>query len=524
MGTEIEIIKPEEGAILKRYATLEAIRQPYLDRARKYSAITIPYIMPDEGENSSSEIQLDYASIGAEYVNHLANSYLDEMFPSHRSYFKLQMPLLDMNDVVEKSGKPKADIEKMFTAVEKEARWNFEKKHSRSAILEHIKQLIITGNSCLYVQPDDILTQNYALDEFVIWKDTSGKLLEIITVDNKALMALDKELRDEVMRVSEEITKDTDLMKHTVRIFTYIRRDPGNDNKFLVDQAVEGINIGEQTSYDANLLPWIPTYWNRTRREVYGRGLVEDHYGAFFAMSILMEAMVTAGAIATDFKWLVRPGSMLDIVEMNNSASGTYHYGNKDDVSPIELGKRSELEFVAGLIDAYRKQLGKVFLVLSSQMRDAERVTAEENRLRAAELNKAHGGVFGNLSITLQRPHAELTLRDLDVLIKGTGIEPVIMTGLDAMGRASENEKFLALFQDLATLATVPPELIGRFKASELLTILGNGRDIDTSVVKTDEEFNAEQAAAQEAEAKRVAGEAMVNKADPEQIAQGMQQ
>lgn len=520
----MDVLDPKSGEILQRYNALCIVRQPYLDRAYKYSKITVPYVMPEEGDNASSEVQIDYASVGAEYVNHLSNTYLDEMFPSHRSYFKLQMPMIDIVEAANTAGKSPADVEKLFAATEKEARWNFEKKHTRSALLDHIKQLIITGNSLLYVQEDEKFAQNYAMDEYVLWKDTSGKLLEIITVDTMALASLDPELRAEVMATDDKINKDTDLMKHTVRIFTYIRRDPTKDSEFLVSQAVEGIPIGEQDSYSENLLPWIPTYWNRIRREVWGRGLVEDHYGAFFAMSILVEALVTAGAIATDFKWLVRPGSMLDVVEMNNSASGTYHYGNKDDVSPIELGKRSEMDFVIGLIDGYRKQLGKIFLVLSSQMRDAERVTAEENRLRAAELNKAHGGVFGNLAITLQRPLAELSLRDLNVLIKKSGIEPVIMTGLDAMGRSSENEKFLYLFQDLQALQNVPEAFLGRFKASDLLTTLGTGRDIDISVIKDEGTYQKEMAQAQEAEANRMAGESMIDKASPEQIAEGMTQ
>lgn len=520
----IDINNPVDGEILTRYTQLEAIRKPYLDRARKYSKITVPYIMPEEGDTQSSEVQIDYASVGAEYVNHLSNTYLDEMFPVHRSYFKLKMPHIDKKQATEVTGRSEADIESSFAAAETEARWNFERKHTRASLLDHIKQLIITGNSCLYQRPDKEMSQNYAMDEYVIWRDQSGKLLEIITVDKKSLMSLDKALREAVIKVSDDIDDKTDLLKHQVRILTYIRRDADNNDTFLVNQAVEGKMLPGQQSYKEGLLPWIPTYWNRIRREVWGRGLVEDHYGSFYGMSILVEALVTAGAIATDFKWLVRPGSMLDIVEMNNSASGTYHYGNKDDVNPIELGKRSELDFVAGLVDGYRKQLGKIFLVLSSQMRDAERVTAEENRMRAAELNKAHGGVFGSLAITLQRPLAELSLRDMDILIGKTKIEPVVMTGLDAMGRASENEKFLYLFQDLSALASVPEAFLGRFKASDLLKILSIGRDVDTTVVKTDDEYNKEQQAALEQQQKLIAAQEMAGKATPEQLAEGIQQ
>lgn len=160
--------------------------------------------------------------------------------------------------------------------------------------------------------------------------------------------------------------------------------------------------------------------------------------------------------------------------------------------------------------------------MLSSQLRDAERVTAEENRLRAQELNKAHGGVFGNLSLTLQTPFATLLLRDLDVVLKNTGIEPVIMTGLDAMGRASDNEKYLYLFNDLASMNNIPEEFRGWFKGNELLIKLGTGRDVDTSVIKTNQEYQRDQQAAMNQATEMKGAEALIDKAGPEQLAEGM--
>jgi len=377
----------------------------------------------------------------------------------------------------------------------------------------------------LYFPPDDEFVQTYPLDNYVVWRDLSGKLLEIVTVDHTSINAVPLDIRDEVLAAkAKELQGDADINKVKVDIYTWIRRDHNNPKKFLVDQSVEDINIGKQDTYLEHLLPWIPCTWNRVRREVYGRGLVEDHYGGFYSMSILAEALVIAGAIASDFKWLVKPGSVLDVVAMNKSASGTYHYGHPDDVKAIETGKRNDIQFVAQLLDNYRKQLGKVFLVLSTQLRDAERVTAEENRLRAQELNKAHGGVFGNLALILQRPVAELLLRDLDVIVKGSTVEPVVMTGLDAMGRTSENEKILAAFNDLTVLNTVPEEIRARLKASDLLKTIFLGRDVDADITMTEEEFLVKQAEMAEAQAKAQAGESMIDKAEPEQLAQGLQE
>lgn len=514
----VDVPAPEQGFIAERRTKLMALRDPYLFRSYKYSAITIPSLLPDTKDPSGMEFQIDFSTVGAEYVNHLANMYIDEMFPIHRCFFKLQSPAVDLIKDSQQSGLPQAEIESLYSLTEREARYMLERKHARVALMDLMKNLICNGNSLLYVLPDDAKVQNYAMDEYVLKRDPSGNILELITDDKKALSTLDSDLRDEVIKsIKDYDPKDPD---REVLLLTYIRLHPSNPNKYVVNQAVESVPIGSTEVYDKDLLPWIPCVWNRTRREHWGRGLVEDHYGAFYSLSILMEALVAAGVILTDYKFLVKPGSIVDILRLNSARSGTYHYGNPEDVALIDHGRNQSLEIVLSLIDQYRKQLGKVFLVLSSQLRDAERVTAEENRLRAQELNKAHGGVFGNLALTLQAPMSLLILRDLNVLLNNTGIKPVILTGLDAMGRASENEKYLYLFQDLSAMQNVPEEFRAWFKGNELLTKLSTGRDVDTSVIKSIKEFQDDQRAVMEQQAQMQAGEAMVDKASPEQLAE----
>ena len=135
------------------------------------------------------------------------------------------------------------------------------------------------------------------------------------------------EIRDQVIS-DMDLGDDADLTKVTAKLYTYIKLNPDNIEEYHVAQAIEGIAVPESNAtYPTHLLPWLPLVWNRTRREMYGRGLVEDHYGAFYALSVLTEALVTGGAIMTDFKFLVQPGSLVDVAEMNAAASGSYHYG-----------------------------------------------------------------------------------------------------------------------------------------------------------------------------------------------------
>jgi len=366
-------IDPE--IIQNRFKLLKTFRDPYVTRAYNYARVTLPYLLSEQEDNSSSEVQLDYNSVGAEYVNHLANRYMQELFPAARSFFKLKM---DDDAVIKQEqidGTNKAEQEALLVAGEREGRWMFEARHARTSILDGLKHTIVTGNACLFWPPKkEAKVQTYALDEYVVMRSMDGTLLELITEDKKAVLALPPEIKQQVSD-DMDLSEDEDLTKVSAKLYTYVKIDEDNPAVYNVAQAIEGVPVpNSEASYPAELLPWLPMVWNRTRREMYGRGLVEDHYGAFYAMSVLTEAIVTGGAIMTDFKFLVQPGSIVDVVEMNSSASGTYHYGEKDDINVVETGKVNDFKFIFELINWYKQTLGKAFLSLSSQMRDAERV------------------------------------------------------------------------------------------------------------------------------------------------------
>ncbi len=521
MADELQI-DPEDTK--NRFNLLKKFRDPYITRAYNYARVTLPYLLSENDDNSSSEVQLDYNSVGAEYVNHLANRYMQELFPAARSFFKLKM---DEEAVIEQEktdGTNKAEQEALLVAGEREGRWMFEQRHARTSILDGLKHTIVTGNACLYWPPKkEKKVQTYAIDEFVILRSMDGTLLELITEDKKAVLALDPEIKQQVID-SMDLGEDADLSQISAKLYTHVKMSDEDPNTYNVVQAVEGVPVPDsEQSYPKELLPWMPMVWNRTRREMYGRGLVEDHYGAFYAMSVLTEAIVTGGAIMTDFKFLVQPGSIIDVVEMNNSASGTYHYGEKDDINVVETGKVNDFKFIFELINWYKQTLGKAFLSLSSQMRDAERVTAEENRMRAQELETAHGGVFSNYSLTLQTPIATMLLRDIKLDIKGSNINAVVVTGLDAMGRTADNEKMLYLFNDLAQLQNVPEPVQARIKPTELITLMANGRDVEEkNFIMSEEEFMQQQQAAAQAQQQAGAVEEMTKKAEPEQLAAGL--
>ncbi len=511
---------PEAGVIKQRADELGTIRNKYRDRSREYAKVTLPALLPEVEETDSVEFQHDYNTEGAKLVNSLANTYVQTLFPSGRSFIRMQMEE-ETFKALEKQGKPKADIETTFATVERNFRQKFELVGSRVAMLETLKQLIVTGNVCLCKLPEK-RAMTYAIDEFMVLRGLDGTLEEIITVDKKFIAALDEDLKQAVIA---EMKLEGDDVETTVDLYTWIRRDSENPDTWVADQAVDAIPVGEQQTYKTDSLPWMPVMWNRTRREIYGRGLVEEHYGSFWTLSIMAEAMALGCVALSDIKYLVRPGSLVNIQELNASASGSYHYGEAEDINAISSDRQRDMMLIKDVIEIYKRHLAEVFMYLPGTMRDAERVTAEENRLRARSLEKAHGGVYSTLADTLQRPYAMLLLNEMGITnLSQDGVKLAITTGQDALSRGNENDNIAHFFQDLNGLAAVPEPILQTFKMTDLTKKLAAGRDVDyASFVMNEQEMQQAQTAQQQNQERQVAGQELAKKADPEQLAAAMQ-
>jgi hypothetical protein len=135
------------------------------------------------------------------------------------------------------------------------------------------------------------------------------------------------------------------------------------------------------------------------------------------------------------------------------------------------------------------------FLLHTAVTRDAERVTAEEIRLQAAELESTLGGIYTNLSFLLQYPIARKLLNNLDPAYKK--LKVTILTGLEALSRFSDLENWKRLIMDLANMNNIPPAAAAWIKYGDLIKILAVGYALDyTKVLKTQEEFEKDQAQA----------------------------
>lgn len=461
-----------------RYEILKKRRNATEMRAREYAKYTLPYLNPEVDGENNAEVVYDLNGIGPRAVQHLANTYMVRLFPPNRSFFKLELPPEAM-EALRVDGRSAADVAFDIARIESTARKQLGLIGARTTILECLLHLIVSGN-VLHYYPKDAPMQAYAIDSYVVRRGLDSSVYEIITRDMKALIDLPQEYQDEIcvaLNIVPEAKEQTE-----VQLFTHIQWD---GSKYHVSQAVEHLLIGTPYTVKKDALRWMPLTWKRTRRETYGRGLVEDYLNPFHALSILDECLITAAAIATDIKYFVEPGSTIDIPSVTRAPSGSYHYGERDAVNPSNMqGKMSDIGFIQTMIDRLERLIGAAFMMNSAMTRDVERYTRAEMRMNAQELETSHGGVYSMMNQEWLDPIARLTLMDIDLKLGDTDFEPVILTGLDAMGRMATNDNIMLLFEQLTALQNVPEAFQREFDPMKLVAVLAAGLDVDYTTIQ----------------------------------------
>jgi len=398
------------------------------------------------------------------------------------------------------AGLSEAMVQLALSRAEKMGLKKMAKRGSRAALTNAMKHLIIVGNCLVFMPPDGGNFQVYNLRDYVVQRDLSGKVILIITKDSKALETLPQDIQAQI-KIDKPELKPTD----NVNLYTKVMLQP--DGRYFVTQSAADIELvgdNEVTVdnkkvhvrgiYSAKNLPWIALTWNLPRGWSYGIGLVEDYSGDFHALSTLSEAMVIGAAIAADIKFLVDPTGATSVRELNEAKSGQYVAGRKDDINTLQIDKQNDWNIVLQIIQSYEKRIGLAFLLGSAVTRDAERVTAEEIRYQAQELETSLGGVYSRLAEELQLPLANLLLDDIDIGDK-TKIEAVILTGLESLSRNSELENIMLFLGDLNQVSTLAPPVLERIKIPEFMSYVGSARGVDYERFMKDEKTVAEEAA-----------------------------
>lgn len=477
-----------------RYAKLEIAREPFLRRARQAASLTIPGLYPPPGTNGSTDLPQPFQSVGADGVNNLASKLLIVLFPPGASCFRLEADELVMEELATKAQAngedptdAKDELDEALAKVERAVTNRMEGKGVRITRFEAILHLIVGGNGLIHVQ-DDGSEKFFPLDSYVVKRDLSGNVLEILTKECLTRDSLPADARA-LVKETDDKAKDSDP---EVDLYTWVQRKP--DGAWSVHQEIEGSIIpNSEGTYPKDKCAWIPLRWRIVSRNDYGRGRCEEYIGDLFAVDTGSESVLRFGAAVAKILFFADPGGQTDPEECENAKSGDFLPGNAKDLSVLMVEKTQDFTVLKSIVDEAKHRLEKAFLLASSVQRNAERVTAEEIRAMIGQLEESLGGVYALLSEEMQRPLVVRHLHELQVARKlpplpSKLVTPQIITGLEGLGRNTDLNKLRALTSDLGTQFT--PEKaaeyfhIGNY-ARRMATALGISVD---GIVRTDAE------------------------------------
>ena len=473
----------------QRYEQLKQERQPFLQRAREGVKLTLPFLLPSTDalpKRTEKSLTTPYQGIGARGVNHLASKLLLTLLPPNSPFFRL---VINEADIPSDAEDDKSTIEEALARCERVIMTDIETSSLRVMVFEALRHLIVTGNSLLYIAPQGQSSTSgsrvadsgpatggmrvFNLASYVVRRSPSGAVLEILT---------------------QETLVSTGLSPETLGAEALSGGTPGEESKtltthiFLEDgfwhvrqQVGEHIVLDAPKSYPHDRSPWLPLRLLRMDNESYGRGLVEEYLGDLKTLESLTKSIVEGSSIAAKVLFLVKPNAITKEKTLADAPNGAVRTGNVADIGVLQVGKYGDFRVAKEMMEHISQRLSYAFLLNSSIQRQGERVTAEEIRHMAGELEDTLGGVYSILSQEFQLPLIQRLMYQMErqgrlPKLPPNLVKPMIVTGLEALGRGYDLLKLQSFVGDLAQLGQIFPPLLQRVNVDVLVSRLAQAR------------------------------------------------
>lgn len=470
----------EEGAKAV-YERLKNDRVPYETRAESCAAVTIPSLFPKDSDNASTNYTTPWQGVGARGLNNLSAKVMLALFPL-QTWMKLKVSEWQAKQLVADPSQL-AVVEQGLGMVERILMSYMEANSYRVTLFELIRQLALAGTGLLYLPPPDATSaaynpmRLYTLHTHVVQRDSFGNVLQIVTLDKVAYAALPEDVRNSLQGQEHKPEEE-------IEVYTHIYLDDESGD-FMSYQEIDGEEVeGSDGQYPVDACPWIAVRWTKRDGEHYGRSHVEEYLGDLTSLEKLHEAMIKFSMIASKVVGLVNPNGITQVRRLTKAQTGDFVAGRKADIEFLQLEKTADFTVAKQVADNIEGRLSYVFMLNSAVQRQGERVTAEEIRYVASELEDTLGGVYSILSQELQLPIVRILLNQLQATsqipdMPKEAVEPTVSTGVEALGRGQDLDKlnqFLSAMTNVSQLQADPD-----LNMSNIKLRLANAIGIDTS-------------------------------------------
>ena len=473
-----------------RYSRLTSGRTQFLDMAEECSQLTLPYLVTqDDNYKGKRTLMQPYESVGAKAVVTLAAKLMLAILPPQAAFFKLQVRDDKLGEQLDQSMRSELDLS--FSKIERLIMDYIAASSDRVVVHQALKHLIVSGNALIFMGKDGL--KHYPLQRYVVDRDGNGNVIEILT---KELVS--RKVLGIAPPPNTEPNGEYGATEDDAQVYTCVKMDESSGNWRWHQEVDDMILEGSQSSAPKNASPWLVLRFNTVDGEDYGRGRVEEFIGDLRSLDGLSQSLVEGASVASKVIFLVSPSATTKPGTLAKAGNGAIIQGRPEDVGVVQVGKTADFATAAQLAATIEKRILEAFLVMN--IRNAERVTAEEVRLTQLELEQSLGGLFSLLTVEFLVPYLNRTLlilqrtNQIPRLPKDV-VRPKIVAGINSLGRGQDNE---ALTRFIATVAqTLGPEALMKFiDPSEAIKRLAAAQGIDViNLVRT-----AEQLASQKAE------------------------
>jgi len=470
----------------EKYSKLSAGRTQFLDVAVECSELTLPYLVTQDDTYKGKRTLLQpFQSVGAKAVVTLSAKLMLAMLPPQTAFFKLQVR--DDKLGQEMDPRMRSELDLSFSKLERTIMDYIAASSDRVVVHQAMKHLIVSGNALIFMGKDGL--KHYPLNRYVVDRDGNGNVIEIIT---KELISR-KVLGIELPKPPEAgPNSTTDSYEDDAEVYTCVKMDE-TSGRWIWHQEVDGnILPDSRSTAPKNASPWLVLRFNTVDGEDYGRGRVEEFIGDLRSLDGLSQALVEGASVASKVVFLVSPSSTTKPQTLSQAGNGAIIQGRPEDVGVVQVGKTADFATAAQLAATIEKRILEAFLVMN--VRNAERVTAEEVRLTQLELEQSLGGLFSLLTVEFLVPYLNRTLlilqrnKEIPRLPKDL-VRPKIVAGVNALGRGQDRE---ALTTFIATIAqTLGAEALFKYvDPSEAIKRLAAAQGIDVlNLIKSPEQL-----------------------------------
>ena len=499
-----------------RYTHLDGIRENYLDRAREVSKVTLQYIFPPDGWTAGEMLTAPSQNIGTMGVKNLAAKLMQTQIPLTVAFFKMSIANSMLEDIEDEE---KSEIEKDFAGFEQTIMRDIDEKNDRTTFEELLLHLLIGGNGLLHTHKDGLMF--FSLEKYVVRRDAMGTPIEIILKETFSPETVPEEVL--AMATAQGMIQDThsDVAQghdKTIDVYTRIHLVK---RRYEVYQMI-GTEVipGSEANYPMDKSPWLPLRMIKVSGEDYGRGYAEEYFGDLSTLEGLQRSLIEGGAAAAKLIFLVAPNGSTDREEIAVAENCAIISGRADDVATVQTEKSPDFQFVFNTAMEIKERLSQAFLMNSSVQRDAERVTAEEIRFMAQQLDSSLGGIHSVLSNEFARPYLYRKIAILEregklPRLRLDEIQFSITTGLSALGRSQDGIRLSQLVQGLSQIIG-QEEVVKRLNVEKFMIKMSLAESIDPEEIwKTEAEVMEAQQQEQQ--------QGMVDNALPNAINQGGQ-